>query len=490
MEKILPIHLQEVIFSSSDSNRSRQVKKWEEAGKIRKIAPRIFTSNFQDTDESIILRNIFFILGNLYPGALLSHRSALEFKPTASGNLFLTYTYTKKIPLPGITLRFIAGTGPIDGDNPLSGKLFVSQTGRAILENLQVSRQRGPESKTLDIKEIEAELEKIIRVKGENGLNELRDHARTIAENLGMHREFGKLDKMIGALLSSRPVKLLSSPLANARAFGQPYDPSRLSLFEKLFVSLKQQVFNALPAKNNSQRFFKNFAFYEAYFSNYIEGTEFELEDAKRIIESNTPMPARHEDSHDILGTYQIVSNFQEMSTVPENPEKFLEILLLRHRVMMSARTSKMPGAFKNINNRAGETFFVDHTLVKGTLIKGFDYLNALDDPFARAAFIMFMISEVHPFLDGNGRIARVMMNAELVNQNQTKIIIPTVYREDYLGALRKLTRQGEPSAYIRMMRRAHEFSAILMGDDLDEMGNQLTKFNAFKDPEKGKLIF
>jgi hypothetical protein len=201
-------------------------------------------------------------------------------------------------------------------------------------------------------------------------------------------------------------------------------------------------------------------------------------------------MPARHEDSHDILGTYQIVSNFQEMSTVPENPEKFLEILLLRHRVMMSARTSKMPGAFKNINNRAGETFFVDHTLVKGTLIKGFDYLNALDDPFARAAFIMFMISEVHPFLDGNGRIARVMMNAELVNQNQTKIIIPTVYREDYLGALRKLTRQGEPSAYIRMMRRAHEFSAILMGDDLDEMGNQLTKFNAFKDPEKGKLIF
>ena len=28
----------------------------------------------------------------------------------------------------------------------------------------------------------------------------------------------------------------------------------------------------------------------------------------------------------------------------------------------------------------------------------------------------MFLISEVHPFDDGNGRIARVMMNAELVS--------------------------------------------------------------------------
>jgi len=33
------------------------------------------------------------------------------------------------------------------------------------------------------------------------------------------------------------------------------------------------------------------------------------------------------------------------------------------------------------------------------------------------------MICEIHPFLDGNGRIARVMINAELVSANQSKII-------------------------------------------------------------------
>jgi len=43
---------------------------------------------------------------------------------------------------------------------------------------------------------------------------------------------------------------------------------------------------------------------------------------------------------------------------------------------------------------------------------------------------MMFMISEVHPFNDGNGRIACVMMNAELVRADQSHIIIPTVFRE------------------------------------------------------------
>ena len=43
------------------------------------------------------------------------------------------------------------------------------------------------------------------------------------------------------------------------------------------------------------------------------------------------------------------------------------------------------------------------------------------------AAFMLFLVSEVHPFIDGNGRVARIMMNAELVAGGQVKILIPTV---------------------------------------------------------------
>ena len=488
MENILPIHLQEVVLSSSDPRLSAQISKLEKEGKLKKIASRIYTSNFKDTSENIVRRNIFFILGKLYAGALLSHRSALEFKPTSAGHLFITYTYTKRIKLPGLTLRFLQGPGPIEGDNPLSGELFAAQQERALLENFQVSRRPGPESKTLTIPEIEERLEQVIRVKGEKGLNKLRDKAREIAERLNMQQAFGKLNHLIGALLSTKPAKVLSSPVAVARALGAPYDPARISLFEKLFIELKQRHFKESPDRNTSVQSFKNFAFFEAYFSNYIEGTVFELDEAKQIITTSTPMPARDEDSHDVLGTYKIVSNRKEMKKTPTTAEELLDVLLYRHQVLLVARKSKNPGQFKDKNNRAGETFFVDHQLVKGTLMKGFDFYQALDHPFARAAYMMFMISEVHPFLDGNGRIARVMMNAELVKDNQTKIIIPNVYRDDYMIALRRLTRQQDPDPYIRMLQRALDFSETIIGDYMDSMESILDRSNAFKEHSQGKL--
>src|SRR3546814_19802088 len=101
---------------------------------------------------------------------------------------------------------------------------------------------------------------------------------------------------------------------------------------------------------------------------------------------------------------------------------------------------------------------------------------------------MMFLVSEVHPFLDGNGRLARVMMNAELVSAGQTKVIIPTVFREDYLGALRLLTRRQQPDTFIRMLQRAQQFSATVTGEDMDAMQHALETSNAFREgDERGR---
>lgn len=457
---------------------------------VRKLAPRIYTSNLEDSPEDIIRRNIFPILGNLYPDAVLSHRSAFEFAPTSTGQLFVTYKYTKKIKFPGITVRLMEGNPAIEGDVPFSGELMVSQRERAFLENLQVSRQTGPDSKTLTFPQIEAKLEKIIRVNGTEELNKVRDRARVISKELGMETEFDKLNKIISALLSSRPVEELKSKIAIARSTGNPYDPARIQLFELLFRELKQNEFKYREEKNTTTAAYRNFAFYESYFSNYIEGTVFEIDEAKKVIATQQPIPSRNEDSHDILGTYQLVSNIREMKITPYSPENFLEILQYRHQILLSARKDKNPGQFKDKNNRAGDTEFVDMELVRGTLMQSFDLYRALSHPFAKAAFIMFVVSEVHPFLDGNGRMARIMMNAELTAGFQTKIIIPTVYREDYLGGLRRLTRANDPTVYIRMLERAQAFSDTLSASDIDSMEVQLTKCNAFVESSEGVLKF
>ncbi|MEM9930873.1 MAG: Fic family protein, partial [Bacteroidota bacterium] len=165
----------------------------------------------------------------------------------------------------------------------------------------------------------------------------------------------------------------------------------------------------------------------------------------------------------------------------------FLEVLRYRHQSVMRSRPQKLPGQFKIHANRAGNTFFVSPKEVIGTLEAGFEVLASLPDPLARALYMMFLISEVHPFEDGNGRVARLMMNAELTAAGQTKIIIPTVYRDDYLLNLRRLTRQHDTKAYIRMMDRAHAFSHWLEPDNYPALKAQLERSNAFE--EEGKVL-
>ena len=124
MEKIFSIQSQEIIFGSSDSTISKRISQLEKEGKIRKLTPKVYTGNLEDEPEKIIRRNLFSILGHLYPGAVLSHRSAIEFKPTSSGHLFLTYKYTKKSKLLGITIRFLEGNGAIEGDNEVKNYII------------------------------------------------------------------------------------------------------------------------------------------------------------------------------------------------------------------------------------------------------------------------------------------------------------------------------------------------------------------------------
>ena len=489
MEKNRSIALKEVVFGTSDKTLSKQITREERKGTLRKIAPKIYTTNLEDDPATIVNRNLFFILANQYPDAVLSHRSALEFRPTSTGDIFLTYKYTRKSRLPGITIHLLGGQGAIEGDNPIVENLYASQRARAFLENLQVSRKSGPQSKTLTRPELEERLDQIIQTNGEEAINELRDEARGISDQIGMGKEYDKLNKMISALLTTRPKKILTSSVAKARAAGLPYDPARIKLFETLFQALIKQEFKNRPDKNIRIGQFSNFAFFESYFSNYIEGTVFGLDEAKQIIETQTPIPNRSADSHDVLGTYQLVSNQKEMNTVPANPDELEQLLKDRHRILMSARHDKQPGTFKEENNYAGHTAFVDFKLVRGTLAKGFEFYAMLSHPFAKAAYMMFLISEIHPFLDGNGRVAQVMMNAELSKEGQSKILIPNVYRDDYLGAMRRLTRQSDPDVFIRMLSKAHHFSSTITGDTMDEMQSKLEQSNAFYEHTEGYLL-
>jgi fido (protein-threonine AMPylation protein) len=155
----------------------------------------------------------------------------------------------------------------------------------------------------------------------------------------------------------------------------------------------------------------------------------------------------------------------------------------------MSARPEEGPGQFKEEPNRAGSTHFVAPELVRGTLKQAFDISRSLAEGFASSLYFMFLVAEVHPFKDGNGRVARIFLNAELTHAGLSRIIVPTVLRNDYILALKGLTNNALIEPFIRVMAKAQEFTANVNYADFDACVRELERRNAFRESEEARLV-
>ena len=483
----------EIIFSSSNPAEAKMIEYRLAKGTIRKIAPKIYTTNMTDDAESIIRNNLFYILGKRFPGAVLSYSSAVLLRPDDAGHVYLNYRNSDKITdIPGITVHLIKGPGPTKDDFTIGDTdLHVASEARWSLEIMRPTR-KNPDGSTRSIAQeaMERRLEKKIVTGGERKLNEFREELKEKAQKLNLNTEYEKLNKIISALLNTHEAKILKSITGKARAAGMPLDPERIRLFEILHEELKKADPATYPSYDKSKPAFKMFAFFEAYFSNYIEGTKFDINDARKIIETGQTLPRRFEDSHDILDTYRIVSDRKEMSVTPTNEDEFIALLKKRHKEMLNTRTELRPGEFKEYRNMAGSTLFVEPELVEGTLRYGFKFYKALANPLSRAIFMMFLCSEVHPFNDGNGRISRIMMNSELVSTGLNRIVIPTVFRDDYILSLKRLSRDKVPEPYIKVMSSMHAFSANLWGESFNSLNQYLSRCYAYAEPDEARLHY
>lgn len=248
--------------------------------------------------------------------------------------------------------------------------LHLTGEARSLLDNLAPTRPTSDgTSRTLTRLEIEQWLDALAAARGEAGLNGLRDQARALAPDLGRERELVLLDRLVSAALSTRPVSGLASPALQARAAGRPYDPVRLAAFSRLAQALQDQAPDVVPALPVDEPRRQLLPFYEAYFSTFIEGTEFTLDEAAAIVFDQAVPDQRPQDAHDVLGTYRLTSS-TDIHQTPGAGDELVELLRSRHAVLFGGRPELTPGHFKQRSNRAGSTEFVAPPEVEGTLVK------------------------------------------------------------------------------------------------------------------------
>ena len=232
--------------------------------------------------------------------------------------------------------------------------------------------------------------------------------------------------------------------------------------------------------------------FFESYFSNTIDGTTFTVAEAESVVFDGRIIANRSADSHDILGTFAAAMRSPWRDRPAKDGEGFMAWLKSVNAQVMQQRPDKKPGEWKDEVNQAGSTVFVLPELVPGTLREAFERIQALVDPVARALMTMFVVTEVHPFMDGNGRTARLAMNCVLSDAGLSRIIVPTVYREDYLLPLKALSSNADARPLITAMTRIQSWSAAFYyGVPRDRLRDRLAACHTFEEDLKSyRLVF
>lgn len=467
------------IFFSSDAISSA-VAYAVRAGKARKLGARLYTKVMDGAPEEICRRNWAQIAAGYFPDSVIVGRTAIYFKPAEDGSVFLSATHNRQVKLPGLWLRAQVGASPHANDMPFMGnRVYMSSRERAFLENVKPSRARaGATTRTLSRRELEDALQRYSSY-DEAILNRLRDNARELSKQLALEDEYTELDKLIGTLLGTNDAKLVSRQAA-AAARGIPFDQARIDAFEELASRL---LASGMPElKENDDEDISTLAFFESYFSNYIEGTDFTVDQAREIIFEGLVPQQRPQDAHDIVGTYRLVADPHERTRVPNDADHLIAILRSQHHQMLYERPEIGPGEWKRQNNHVGGRLFVDNRLVEGTLRESFRFYSSLPAGLARATYCLFVVSEVHPFADGNGRTARLLMNSELSAAGLQRIVITTRDRGDYMAALRGMTNNLNVEAFIAIIVDLQRRSAGVCFKSLQQARAQLETQGAFSE--------
>lgn len=187
------------------------------------------------------------------------------------------------------------------------------------------------------------------------------------------------------------------------------------------------------------------------YSSNALEGNSLTLEETKVLLEDGITVGGKPiRDCYEATGhakayDYMLsVARSENLAFTEELPRKL-------HRLFYLSIDSERAGQYRTHQVFISGTEYVPPAAVEiPALMREFvEALNEKKDemhPVLFAAFAHRRLVDIHPFVDGNGRTARLVMNLILVNKGCQLVSIPPIWRHDYIAALIAAQRAENPT--------------------------------------------
>jgi Fic family protein len=199
------------------------------------------------------------------------------------------------------------------------------------------------------------------------------------------------------------------------------------------------------------------------YNSNAIEGSSVTLQETRAILLDGITVNGKPLREHLEVINHSHAIDFVEALASKDEPISEVTIRQI-HALILRTIDDENAGGYRRVNVRiAGSTYVPPDVALVPPLMRDFGLWLPSDEAkrlhaVEYAAIAHFKLVDIHPFVDGNGRTARLLMNLLLIRAGYPPAVVRAAERVAYYNAL-EAAHAGDPRDFVALIADAVEWS-------------------------------
>ncbi len=198
-----------------------------------------------------------------------------------------------------------------------------------------------------------------------------------------------------------------------------------------------QEKFQKLD-KQTKEEIIKNFLIEFAFNTTSIEGNTINLQEARNLLqEGMTPKDKTLKEIYDLQNTEKV---FFDLYYTDFKKEITNDLIIKIHDDLLQNIDARKGYRITDIRVLRSSFDTTPAPYVKtdmNLLLKWYEENRKKLHPLVLATIFHHKFEKIHPFMDGNGRTGRIIMNYILLKMNYPPVIVRKKFRKEYLDAMR-----------------------------------------------------